>query len=294
MELTQIRTFIAVAELLHFGRAAEQLHLSQSAVSQQIRLLEHELGVMLFDRSYKKTALTGAGKVFYKEVQDIPALAANVKQRARLAEDGFIGRIRIGFISTAAADIVPTLLTRFRGERPEITVELKHALTAEQMTLLERKQLDVGFFRVPSISSNKLTTKIVHREPLKLFLPAGHPLTVYRKLSLNALNDTTFLAYSRQNAPGFHDLIMNSLADAGVVPGMVYEATDMYTLLSMVSAGVGVTIAPASVARYGQPDVVMRDLPGLPPSEIAIAYRSDLTHPGALAFIQLALSTSFT
>ena len=292
MELIQIQSFIAVAELLHFGRAAERLHLSQSAVSQQIRLLEHELGVRLFDRSYKKTALTEAGKVFQKEVQDILQLVSMMKEEVKLAEKGFIGTVRIGFISTAAADIVPTLLERFRKERPKVSVELKHALTNEQISLLERRQIDVGFIRFPCINAGKLITKVVHREPFKLFLPASHPLAAYQKLALTALNDVTFLAYSRQNASGFHDLIMGALTQAGVEPGVVYEATDMYTLLAMVSAGIGVAIAPASVARYGQPDVVVRDLPGMPLSEIAIVYRADLSHPGALAFVNLALAAS--
>ena len=173
-----------------------------------------------------------------------------------------------------------------------MSVELKHALTNEQISLLERRQIDVGFIRFPCINAGKLITKVVHREPFKLFLPASHPLAAYQKLALTALNDVTFLAYSRQNASGFHDLIMGALTQAGVEPGVVYEATDMYTLLAMVSAGIGVAIAPASVARYGQPDVVVRDLPGMPPSEIAIVYRADLSHPGALAFINLALAAS--
>lgn len=294
MDFAKIETFLVVAKRLNFSQAAEEQHLSQSAVSRQIRQLEAELGVKLFERDYKKNTLTPAGRMFYKEIHKLPEMMAKIKKRAQQAEGGFIGRLRIGFISTAAADIVPQLISRFRQSRPEVVLELLHALTATQIDMLVKKRLDVGFFRIPTPQSIKLTTPIVHKEPFKLFIPAGHPLAFRDAVPLQSLHGEPFVVYAQKNAPGFHTFIMQKLRQADVVPSVIHEAADMYTLLSLVSAGLGLTLAPVSVARYKHDNVIMRDVQGMPMSEIAIAFRPDLSHPAALAFIKLALSDSAT
>jgi DNA-binding transcriptional LysR family regulator len=294
MEFNQLRNFLVVAEMLHFSKAAERIHLSQPALSLQIRSLEEELGVKLFERNRQKTALTAAGKVYSEEVGEVLAQMEKTMNRARQAAQGKIGRLRIGFISTAAAHIVPKLVAAFRKTHPEVTLELIHALTAEQITRLEDHRLDIGFFRVPAGGSPALKMTVIHEEPFKLFLPLNHPLARRKQLRLQDLDGEDFLVYARKNAPGFHDFILQRLKESGANPAMINEASDMYTLVSLVSAGVGLAIAPASVEHYGFRDVAVRDVRDMPPSQIALAFRTNLAHPAAEAFIRLTLASHDT
>jgi DNA-binding transcriptional LysR family regulator len=150
--------------------------------------------------------------------------------------------------------------------------------------------LDIGFLRVPILSPGPLRTILVHKEPFKLFLPAAHPLASRGNLALEHLDGVAFVTYAGRNAPGFAAVLSKIMQDAGIQPSQTHEASDMYTLISLVSAGVGVAIAPASLVNYRLPDVVVRDIQGVRPSEIALAYRAGIEHPVALAFMRMAVS----
>jgi DNA-binding transcriptional LysR family regulator len=289
MELHQIHCFLAVARTLNFSRASEAVHLSQPALSLQIRGLEEDLGVRLFDRNHARTVLTPAGGVFLEEARLILAQAEKAVTDARMAAAGLSGRLRLGFISTAAAHLIPALVSRFRETHPHVELELRHALTTEQTEMLKARTLDIGFFRVPVSEQGGIRTIPVFREPFKVFLPASHPLAHRRNLRLGDLDGTHFIVYARKHAPGFHDLILDLLKASGAVPAAIHEANDMYTLVSLVSAGVGVAIAPASVEHYRLPEVVVRDIGQLPPSEVALGFREGLENPVAWAFINLTL-----
>ncbi len=290
MEYSQIRCFLAVAETLHFTRAAEQMHLSQPALSSQIRQIEEHLGVRLFERSHLKTTLTFAGTVFREEAINILEKTRQAALRARAAAEGRIGRVRIGFISTAAGHMIPTLVSEFQRSHPDIELKLTHGLTAAQIEMLGLRAIDVGFVRIPLSDSQRagLTIVPVHREPFKLFMPADHELAMRPHLDMRDLDGADFVTYSKRNAPGFAATLSQMLQEAAVRPASMHEATDMYTLISLVSAGVGVAIAPASLENYRLPDVVIRDLPEARPSEIGLAHRSDLAHPAALEFVRMA------
>jgi len=290
MELHSLRSFLAVAQHLNFSRASEQIHLSQPALSIQIRRLEAELGTALFERSHQKTTLTRAGAVFQEEARAILAQAGQAVRNAQLAAAGEFGQLRIGFISTAAAHLVPALVAKFRDSHPQVELELRHGLTAEQVAMLEAGTLDIGFFRVPILEQGGIKTIPVHREPFKVFLPASHPLARRRNLRLKHLDGAQFVVYARRHAPGFHDLILDLLKDAGATPAAIHEASDMYTLVSLVAAGVGLAIAPASVAHYRLPEVTVRDVGRLPPSEVALGFREGAGNPVAQSFINLTLA----
>lgn len=292
MDIHQLKNFLAVAELLHFSRAAERVHLSQPALSIQIRMLEDELGVRLFERSRRGTRLTAAGSLYRAEVQEIVEHLQRAAVHARLAAQGKIGRIRIGFISTAAVHIVPPLVSAFRKSHPDVELELFHALTAEQIRMLDEQSIDIGFFRIPAERHPGIALVPVHQEPFKLFLPAAHPLTERKRLVLSDLDGVDFLVYARRNAPGFHDYLLRILRDAGATPALITEANDMYTLISLVSAGVGVAIGPSSLQTYGLPNVTVRDIAALPPSKIAIAFREKALQPAAKAFVDLAIASA--
>jgi DNA-binding transcriptional LysR family regulator len=289
MDLPQLRSFLAVADLLHFSKAALRVHLSQPALSAQIRRLEEELGVRLFERTHQKTTLTYAGLVYRDEARALLVRADEVVRRVQSAAEGQIGRIRIGFISTAAAYIVPPLVSAFRKTHPGVELDLGHYLTAVQTEMLMHRTLDVGFFRIPSAAQAGLRIVPVHKEPFKLFLPIAHPLAERPHLGLSDLDGAAFVIYARRNAPGFHSFISGVLQGAGVRPSVTYEASDMYTLVSLVSAGVGIAIAPASLVNYQLPDVAVRNIDGIAPSEIAVGYREDNDHTAVQAFLRLIL-----
>lgn len=290
MEFSQIRCFLAVADTLHFTRAAEQVHLSQPALSSQIRQLESHLGVRLFERSHLKTTLTFAGTVFREDAVRIMEGAARATERARQAAEGRIGRVRIGFISTAAGHMIPSLVAAFQQSHPDIELKLTHRLTAEQVELLNQRAIDIGFARIPLSEAQRanLTVVPVHREPFKLFLPSDHPLAMRPHVEMRDLDGADFVTYSKRNAPGFAAAMSQILTKESIRPSSTHEASDMYTLISLVSAGVGVAIAPASLENYRLPDVVIRNLEGVRPSEIGMLYRDDLDHPTALAFMRMA------
>lgn len=292
MEHSLLRSFLAVAETLHFSRAADALHLSQPALSAQIRRLETELGVQLFERSRQTTTLTFAGTIYQAEATEILAMSRQAVEHARLAAAGKLGRLRVGFISTAAAYLIPPLVAMFRADHPAVDLDLQHHLTAEQVALLKSDMIDIAFLRIPLLEEFSLTVVPIHSEPFKLFLPTEHPLASEPELELRHLDGAAFVTYSRRNAPGFAALLSTILQDAKVRPSSTHEANDMYTLISLVSAGVGIAIAPASLMNYRLPNIAVRDMGNVYKSEIGLVHRHDLEHPAAMAFVRLAKTIS--
>jgi DNA-binding transcriptional LysR family regulator len=293
MEFRHLRSFLAVAEHLHFRRAAESIHLSEPALSVQIRALEEEIGTQLFIRDHRKTLLTPAGEVFLEEAREIVMRSDRALGRARRAALGQVGILRVGFVSTAAALLVPQLVLRFRELYPDVELELRNVLTADQVVQLGQRQLDVGLLRLPISANEEIETTIVHREPFVLLLPASHPLTGKRFLRLEHLRDSNFVMYARKRAPGFHDCMLGILNGAGFSPHVVQEASEMTTLVSLVAAGLGIAVAPSSIQLlHHVPGVVVRKLPRkLPLSEIALAIRKDDTSPTTRLFVELVRAT---
>src|ERR1700732_5359370 len=218
MELRQIRSFLSIAETLHFGRTAELIHLSQPALSLQIRALEEEVGVRLFERDRRKTTLTAAGLAFRADVTAAVSHLEQAIRRARLAADGKLGLLRIGFISTAGNEIVPNLVRRFRDSNPEVVFSLRNILTTDQIQMLGAGSLDIGFLRLPIGEHPELEVVAVHREPFVLVLPLSHKLAKKRRVRLREVSGQDFVMYERAYAPGFHDLISGMLRDVGIVP----------------------------------------------------------------------------
>jgi len=292
MEFRLLRSFLAVADCLHFRRAAKQLKLSQPALSLQIKALEAELGVQLLKRNRQETSLTYAGAIFQRDARELLARAERSAERAQQAAKGIDGRLRVGFISTAAAaHILPPLISRFRGAHPEIELLLENLLTSDQVAMLNDGSLDVGFFRLPVTNQDQLRVIPIYKEPLVLLLPEGHPLARKKHLSLIDLKHSSFVAYSRHHAPGYHDLILRILNDAGFNPIISQEAGEMYTLVSLVSAGLGVALAPSSAQSYRLPGIVARELPGLPKVEIGLGCREHQQNPACRLFVDLVLET---
>jgi DNA-binding transcriptional LysR family regulator len=272
MELRQIRSFLSIAETLHFGRSAELIHLSQPALSLQIRALEEEVGVRLFERNRRKTTLTAAGAAFRGDAAAALSQLEQAIRRARLAANGKLGLLRIGFVSTAGSEIVPNIVRQFRQLNPEVEFSLRNILTAEQVQMLEAGSLDIGFLRVPISEHSALDVVTVHREPFVLVVPSSHKLAKRKRVRLREVVGQDFVMYERTYAPGFHDLMFGILRDAGIVPNVTQTAVEIPMLISLVASGMGITILPASAVKHSVASVVACGiLDRIPVVEIAMA-----------------------
>jgi DNA-binding transcriptional LysR family regulator len=272
MELRQIRSFLSIAETLHFGRTADLIHLSQPALSLQIRALEEEVGVKLLERDRRKTTLTAAGAAFRDDATAALLRIEQAVRSARMAAAGKLGLLRIGFISTAGNEMVPDIVRGFRESNPKVEFSLRNILTTEQIQMLDAGSIDVGFLRLPIGEHPELEVVAIHREPFVVVLPRSHKLAKRRKVRLRELSGEDFVMYERAYAPGFHDLLFGMLRNAGVVPNITQTAGQMPTLISLVDAGMGVSILPASTVTHSAASVVACEIADLVPmSEIGIA-----------------------
>jgi DNA-binding transcriptional LysR family regulator len=290
MELRQIRSFLSIAETLHFGLTAEMIHLSQPALSLQIRALEDEIGVRLFERNRRKTALTAAGVAFREDATAALLRLDQAVHKAKLAANGKLGILRIGFISTAGNEIVPTIVRQFRERNTEVEFSLRNILTINQIQMLDAGSLDIGFLRLPIGEHSELEVVTVHREPFVLVVPSSHKLAKKKRVRLHELSDQDFVMYERTYAPGFHDLIFGMLRDAGIIPNVRQIAGEMATLISLVDSRTGVAILPASTVKRSVASVVACEITDkIPMSEIGIAVRKGNRAPVVDNFRSFAL-----
>ena len=290
MELRHIRSFLSIAETLHFGRSAELIHISQPALSLQIRALEEEVGVRLFERNRRRTTLTAAGAAFRDDAAAALSQLEQAIRRARLAAHGKLGILRIGFISTAGSELVADIVRQFRELYPEVEVSLRNILTAEQVQMLETGSLDIGFLRLPIGGHSALDVVTVHREPFVLVVPSSHKLAKRKRVRLREVSGENFVMYERTWAPGFHDLMFGILRDAGIVPNITQTVGEVPTLISLVHSRMGITIAPLSVVEYSAASVVACNiLDRIPMSEIGIAVSKRFRAPVVDNFRSFAL-----
>jgi DNA-binding transcriptional LysR family regulator len=272
MELRHIRSFLSIAETLHFGRTAELIHISQPALSLQIRALEEDVGVRLFERNRRKTTLTAAGAAFRDDAATALSQLEQAIRRARLAASGKLGLLRIGFVSTAGTEIVPNIVRQFRKSNPEVEFSLRNILTAEQVQMLESGSLDVGFLRLPIGGHSALDVVTVHRERFVLVVPSSHKLAKRKRVRLREVAGEAFVMYERTYAPGFHDLIYGIFRDARIAPNVSQTAVEIPMLISLVASGMGISILPASTVKHSVASVVACGiLDRIPKVEIGIA-----------------------
>jgi len=289
LDLRQARSFLAVAEHLNFRRAAEQLGMTQPALSMQISALEGQLGVVLLHRDRQGTALTFPGSVFRDEVAGLLQQALLAAEKARRAAKGSIDFLRIGFISTATtARVLSPLISAFRAAHPHVELTLQNFPNARQMTMIEAKALDVGFFRLPVSPNPAIDLVPIHREEHVVLMSERHPLAQKKAVQVTDLNEHPLVMYSRKNAPAYHDMLMRTLNNVGINPRINQEVGEMYTLVALVCAGIGIAIAPVSTMNYHLPGLIVRHLSWLPPAEIAIAYRKDTVQPACRMFLDMA------
>jgi len=265
-EIREMRYFMAVAERLHFGRAAEALHISQPPLSRAIRALEERLGVALLTRNRRRVELTAEGGRFLEEARRLIGQLERALLELRGMASGEQGRLRIGFVSLADYGVLPGLLRGFKAARPGVTLALREMLSPEQAAALASGELDFGLLLPPVTGEAALEHLVVQRERFVAALPARHRLARDgSRLAVSALAGEPFVMVPREIAPGLYDIVRGLAARAGVALNVAQEAIQMQTVVSLVSSGLGVAIVPASVANLGRRGVVYRELAGRHP-----------------------------
>ncbi|MFM7423709.1 MAG: LysR substrate-binding domain-containing protein, partial [Elainella sp.] len=234
MELRHLRYFIAVAEELHFGRAAERLHMAQPPLSQQIKQLEDLLGFRLFERTKRSVQLTEAGQVFLSETYRLFRQLDQAIETGRQVSRGEKGQLVVGFVSSAAYNVLPDILRRFRSLVPDVRLELHELPTNEQVEWLLEGKIDVGFLR-PPIEAVPLNLITIVREPMVVALPEQHPLGQASEISLTSLANDAFVLFPRPLSPQTYDQIISLCQQAGFSPNVVQEAMQMQTIVSLVA-----------------------------------------------------------
>jgi DNA-binding transcriptional LysR family regulator len=288
VELRHLRYFVAVAEELHFHRAAERLHMSQPPLSQQIRALETELGVELLRRNRRRVELTEAGGAFLVEARAILTSVQHAGDLARRVARGEIGKLSVGFVGSAMYATLPEILRAFRQRHPEVELQLRPFPTAPQLEALRDGRVDVGFLR-PPVQRAGLEIETIQRETIVVALPTDHPLAGSPSVAISQLREETFVLLARTESPGVYDSLALTLSELAGNPRAVQEADDMQTLIGLVAAGIGVALVPISVSLLERPGVAYRALSGRAPTvELALAWRSGPLAPVVAAFLAVA------
>lgn len=291
MELRHLRYFVAVAEEGHVTRAAERLGIRQPPLSQQIQGLERELDAQLFCRKPRGVELTPAGRALYGEALAILARADEAVAATKRAAQGEAGRIGIGFTSSASFHpFVPRVIRAFREAHPLVTLALEESGTTELVAALRAKAIDAAFVRSPVGESDDLFIRPLFDEPMVAALPSGHALSsASDDLPLAALAGETFILYRRPVGPGLHDAIIAACDRAGFSPNIGQEAPRMLSTLSLVAAGLGVTVVPGSMSRLEAEGVVYRPIDKSAPltAPLNLAYRRDEISAAVCRFVAL-------
>ena len=272
MELRHLRYFVTVGEELHFGRAAARLLIVQPSLSQQIRQLEDELGFPLLYRTKRSVELTDAGKVFLVQAKHVLAQVEEAKRTAQRAYRGEVGRLVVGYISSSTYDVLPMMLRLYRERFPGVEVALRELTTREQLRALEEDIIQVGLLRLP-ISAPMLKVEVVRREPIVCVLPEGHALAARQRIAASLLANEPFVLQSSQRGAGYYAQLMNLCLAAGFSPHVIQEVTEIHTIVSLVAAGIGVSLVPLSARNIRSQGVVYRELEGTPTmTEMAVAW----------------------
>ncbi len=287
MELRHLRYFVTVAEELHFGRAAAKLFIAQPPLSQQIQQLERELGVPLFTRTSRRVQLTPAGEAFLLEARQILKSVSRAVDTAQWAARGEIGWLGIGFAASATYDLLPNVLHDFRAAFPEVSLSLQELNAAEQAAALRDKTIHVGFAR-PYVPRPELVVSAVQREPFLAAFPEAHSQAGDKPLRLSELADEPFISFPELPKPSYAETVRLACESAGFTPRVVQEVREMQTALSLVAAGFGVALLPASVRHLHRDGVVYRPLEEpAPRTELAVVSRADDPSPVLKNFLAI-------
>ncbi|MBA4264922.1 MAG: LysR family transcriptional regulator [Comamonadaceae bacterium] len=294
IELRQWRQFVALAEELHFGRAAIRLHMTQPPLTQAIAGLEAALGVRLFERTRRSVQITSAGAALLPEVRELLTRAQALPELARAAAAGELGRLRLAFVSTVGFDLLPRWVRVFRERWPNVALELIEATGDVQLDLLSRGEVDAGFvLHSPGFVAAGLTQTLIASEPLLVALPESHPLAAVERPTLRSLLSEPLVIFPRRILPSLYDTVFALYNAAGRVPQVAQEAIQMQTIVNLVSAGLGLAWVPQSVRQFQRSGVLYRPVAWprgrpVPACETSLVWRPDAVSPALNHFLDFA------
>jgi DNA-binding transcriptional LysR family regulator len=287
MELRHLRYFVAVAEELHFRRAAERLHMSQPPLSQQIRQLEEEIGAQLLTRNQHRVELTASGAAFLDRAREILDAVEAAALEARRVQRGEVGRLAVGFVGSATYSFVPELLGAFREQHGDVALRLQELGTTEQLRQLENGRIDIGFVR-PRQRRPGLSIEPVYAEPVMVAVPDLHPLAAAPQVHIQDLTGEPLVLLTRAGSPGLRKTLEQITDQLGGEEVIVQEVAEMQTVIGLVAAGVGISLVPESVRALQRSGVTYRPFAeDAPTVELAVAWRTGDDSPVLAAFLAL-------
>ncbi|MCB8874097.1 LysR family transcriptional regulator [Acidisoma silvae] len=279
-ELNQLRCFLAVAEELHFGRAAQRLNMTQPPLSRQIRILETAIDVKLLERTSRSVRLTSAGRSFMKEARQIIRLADSAVRSARLMSQGVSGTITVGFTQGSSYRFLPQLAYLARNDLPDVKITLNELPTAAQIEALRYNRIDLAIVQAPFDRTGMDVCRVI-REPFILAAHADHPLATGPTPRLRYLTDQDLIMYAADSNPYLHGRVSEVLSRAEVAPRIVQYVGQTHTMVSLVGVGLGLAIVPYSTQKLRAQDVVFRNFEEEPETqaELHTAWLSDNDNP---------------
>ncbi|WP_320007334.1 LysR family transcriptional regulator [Maridesulfovibrio sp.] len=288
METRQLKYFLAVAEELHFGRAAKRLHISQPPLSQQIMKFEEELGVKLFQRNKRSVSLTAAGVSLLRDAPSILQAIERAEINLLDAAGGQRGQFSLGYIGPALDTLLPECIREYKENYPAVRLSLREMFTGDQLEAVRKGELDAGIVRLFRHDVSDLESAAFHREPYSLVIPEGHRLCSGGPVAISELAGEKFVFSPRDAQPRLYDEWMSVFSHYGFVPEVTQEAARKSAIVALVAAGIGIGIVPQSMAGRKHKGVVFKELTGnCPYIEMQIVYKKREEFPAVLNFVNL-------
>ena len=288
LEIRHLRYFFAVAQELHFGRAARRLGIAQPPLSQQIAALEKLLGATLFNRSSRHVQLTAAGSALRDEASKILALRERLQSVVAAAASGQSGILSVGFSASASLGLLPPLFREFRRRFPDVQLFFREGTTDDHLSAVDAGVIDLAVIRGP-VTRPRLRVETLCREAVMLALPTNHPLSSHETVEWTALAEYDFVMFPRPAAPALYDAIIAQCSRARFSPKIVHEATEWSTVSALIAAGAGLGFAPESASRFHLDEVTLRPLAGGTAfAEVVAASRLENTSPALHEFVAIA------
>ena len=280
IELRHLLYFKVLAEELHFRKAAERLFIAQPGLSRQIKQLEENYHVTLFERNKRNVSLTEAGSYLFDEVKELFRHLDQIETQLQSLANGKISTLKLGFIGSAVQTILPQLLLTLKQKQPDIELSLHELANETQLDLIQKKELDFGFVRL-SETPIGLHSLPIHTEHFSLVLPNNHPLLKQEKPDLYQLKDESFILFSKNYSHSYYDLVMSIFQDHQFTPKVTLRTVNALTIFNMVAQGLGVAIVPASLKNGYQVDVHFLELDGLAQrTTLSLVWNAENRNPG--------------
>lgn len=290
VQLTQLRCFVAVATELHFGRAARMLNMSQPPLTRHVQMLEHALGVTLFDRNKRSVRLTASGRALLPDAQEVLRRLANAEISVKRAAEGTVGSVVMGFIPASSYAVLPRLLALAKQHLPDVDIVLREMQSLDQYEALSNETIELGLVR-PITQRPEISNQALLKESFVLAIPMDHPLAAKTQVKLADLDDQPFIMYSLVEGRYSYEMLVGAFRMASCSPRYVQYITFPHSMLSLVSVGLGLALVPRSATKLRLNNVHYAEveLDGSY-SEVHLAWRQNNLNPAAIALKNLLLT----